>query len=484
MRLIKMFLSKVLNVLVILCVLVSSCRGLEASAKSVHCDVQKDDNKIVVSCSHRNIDSITSWPQEVNAIDKGLIDQIRISYYNNTIKNVTKLPPLAGNKISLGFTANQIAEIEESAFSNVDRIVSLDLGSNRITGQVLRSEIFQGPYKNNVYGDISLQILNLAHNEIHSLDRYLFQHTPNLTSLFLNNNPLETLDHVSVLAISSATNLQTLDLSYTEIDSIPMATFSNLMYLRYIDLSGNKFITVPESLNLVGGSLETLTFNNNSIEELNDDSFVGLRKLQQLEVSNNEYLLEVKRSTFSPLVNLKILHLCHNPKLRYISHNAFRGLKDKWTLSEVYLNDNHLSELSTDLMPWSKLEILGMTKNNWLCNCDLADIVTTQKAGEKFKPKDIPVCAAPMKLSGAYITDISLTYCPTFDSTFLPKKNFSLSDLKPRHVLWSIFGVASVVCVGMLIGLMVNYTKRFYKKQLRSQSGVNYSNLNEDLTDA
>lgn len=70
-------------------------------------------------------------------------------------------------------------------------------------------------------------------------------------------------------------SFQVLDLSYTEIDSIPMETFKELMYLKYIDLSGNKFITVPESLTFVGDSLQKLTFNNNSIEELNDDSFVG-----------------------------------------------------------------------------------------------------------------------------------------------------------------------------------------------------------------
>lgn len=58
---------------------------------------------------------------------------------------------------------------------------------------------------------------------------------------------------------------------------------------------------------------------------------------------------------------------------------------------QVYLYGNHLSELSIDLMPWSKLKILGMTMNYWLCNCDLANIVTTQGAGEKFKPHEIPV---------------------------------------------------------------------------------------------
>lgn len=45
--------------------------------------------------------------------------------------------------------------------------------------------------------------------------------------------------------------------------------------MQQIDLSSNKFATVPESLSLVGKSLKYLTFNNNPIIELNDDSFVG-----------------------------------------------------------------------------------------------------------------------------------------------------------------------------------------------------------------
>lgn len=60
----------------------------------------------------------------------------------------------------------------------------------------------------NDYKNIALETLNLAHNEIHSLDRYLFQFTPNLTRLYLNNNPIEILDHVTVLALSSAANLE------------------------------------------------------------------------------------------------------------------------------------------------------------------------------------------------------------------------------------------------------------------------------------
>lgn len=63
--------------------------------------------------------------------------------------------------------------------------------------------------------------------------------------------------------------------------------------------------------------------------------FLGLNNLLQLEVGENAYLEEIKRSTFTPLKSLRVLHLCHNRNLKYISHNAFREIKDKWTLKEV-----------------------------------------------------------------------------------------------------------------------------------------------------
>lgn len=56
----------------------------------------------------------------------------------------------------------------------------------------------------------------------------------------------------------------------------------------------------------------------------------------------------------------------------------------------MYLDDNNLSELSPDLMPWSKLDVLGMTGNSWLCNCDLVNIVNKQGAGDKFKSDEVP----------------------------------------------------------------------------------------------
>ncbi|XP_049869114.1 chondroadherin-like isoform X1 [Pectinophora gossypiella] len=474
-----MSLARVFDVLVILCVLVASSRALEGNATSSACDIVEEETIVTINCTRRTIDRITdAWPEEVSKIPKDV--HVFITFYNNSITNITKLPKVPGShQVAVNFKNNQVVDIVPGAFSDLTFLTFVDLTNNLLTGEVLRSEIFQGPYDGaGEYGNIALESLYLSHNEIHSLDRYLFQYTPNLTVLWLNYNPIEILDQVTLMAISSAVNLKFLDLSYTGIDSIPYEAFKGLTNLNQIDLSGNKFVTVPESLRLVGNSLEVLTFNNNPIVELNDDSFNDLTHLIQLEVGDNDYLEEVKRSTFSPLKSLRTLHLCHNRRLRYISHNAFRGLKDQWTLTEVHLDDNNLSELSSDLMPWSKLVLLGMSGNNWLCNCDLANIVTKQGAGQKFKEDEIPYCAAPIKLSGQYITNITLTFCPTFDDTFNRKKGFSMSDLKPKHVLWSIFGVATVVGLGMVIGLLVNGIKA-YIKRMRSQP-IHYINLNED----
>ncbi|XP_026750455.2 chondroadherin-like [Galleria mellonella] len=473
--------QKPFKVLVILCVLISTSYGREGNKENPVCDISiRDTDNLTLNCSRKDITTIpTSWPAEINNIEQA--GDVLITFFYNNIVNVTQLPEVPGNKIAIILKSNKISEIENDAFRNIHGMVYLDLSNNSITGEVLRSEIFQGPYKDGIYSKIALETLNLGHNEIHSLDRYLFQYTPNLTRLYLNNNPIETLDHVTILALSSAVNLEVLDLSSTEIDSIPLNAFRGLEKLQHIDLSNNKFVTVPESLRLVGSTLKYLTFNKNPIVELNDDSFMDLSNLIELEVAENEYLEEIKRSTFTPLKNLRVLRISHNKNLRYINHNAFRGMKDKWTLKEVYLDDNHLNELSTDLLPWNKLEVLGMTGNNWLCNCDLNNIVTSQGAGTKFKPGEIPYCAEPMKFSGIYVTNITIPFCPTLDHTFATKKGFSLSDMKPKHVLWSIFGVAMVAAFGLVLGLFINKITLYIK--YRNQP-VPYGLLPSDTVNA
>lgn len=59
-----------------------------------------------------------------------------ITFFNNSITNVSQLAPLPGRRIAVSFKTNKIVEIEDDAFRNLDRLVYLDLSNNLISGKL------------------------------------------------------------------------------------------------------------------------------------------------------------------------------------------------------------------------------------------------------------------------------------------------------------------------------------------------------------
>lgn len=77
-----------------------------------------------------------------------------------------------------------------------------------VSAAVLTPDVFKGPYSNQMYEPIKLQHLDLAYNQIHSLQKDVFEHTPYLQVLNLEGNQLRVLDQVTQMAISSLNQLQ------------------------------------------------------------------------------------------------------------------------------------------------------------------------------------------------------------------------------------------------------------------------------------
>lgn len=59
-----------------------------------------------------------------------------------------------------------------------------------------------------MYEPIQLKHLDLSYNQIHSLQKDLFEHTPYLEVLILEGNQLRVIDQVTQLAVSTLNNLQ------------------------------------------------------------------------------------------------------------------------------------------------------------------------------------------------------------------------------------------------------------------------------------
>lgn len=107
--------------------------------------------------------------------------------------------------------------------------------------------------------------------------------------------------------------------------------------LNTLYLNGNQLTTVPEGLGSLAHSLRVININENPITELNENSFLGLRNLQQIVASGLSELTTIKANTFSKLENLKTLSCSYNPKLVEIDPYAFWDHNQKFSLQQVRL---------------------------------------------------------------------------------------------------------------------------------------------------
>lgn len=110
--------------------------------------------------------------------------------------------------IDMYLSGCNLEKIAHGTFSSMKEIHHLDLGFNQLKGESVRGDVFKGPYNSEQFEPINLETLNLEHNLIHSLDHRTFQHTPKLQNLYLNDNPMNLIDAMTTLALSSLKNLR------------------------------------------------------------------------------------------------------------------------------------------------------------------------------------------------------------------------------------------------------------------------------------
>lgn len=156
-----------------------------------------------ILCDNMNLSKMfldADWPNDITIIS------IDANFESNNFTEIIKFPSLP--LVNLNFRHNSIFAIEPAAFKNLSALVSLDLSWNKLRQQALFRDVFQGRYSNDEYQPIALKILKLGYNAIHSLNKDAFDHTPYLTTLELNDNPIKVIDHETAMAITSLRKLE------------------------------------------------------------------------------------------------------------------------------------------------------------------------------------------------------------------------------------------------------------------------------------
>ncbi|XP_055903507.1 insulin-like growth factor-binding protein complex acid labile subunit isoform X2 [Eupeodes corollae] len=437
----------------------------------------------MLDCSVKNFNHILPrWPKEFGLNHKGV--DIVATFSGNKIELLQQLPATNG---SLSFSCRHctIKDIQAPTFMDVPNIIRLDLSWNEITSDVLSPDLFRGPYKNTGYEPIKLQELDLSHNKISFLQKFVFEHTPDITKLNLGYNDLRILGTSSLFAISSATTLEFLDLSYNNLESLPSTLFKDLIALKSLLVQGNKLKAIPPNLNLIGRTLEYVNFAGNPIKTLNEANLNGLKVLRKLNISSMGELTTIEKGTFSHLESLEYLYCSRNPYLTTFDIDGLLHCRNLTALDVSYCKLETISinvDLSNALpsnftAQWPKLQTIGVVGNPWTCDCNLMRIL--EFCGkEVFKNDKHARCHWPFGLSGVRISNLTSDFvCNLPEEYIVPEQVDPPKFLRRRYIVSTVVTISLVIFVGVLVGFSIVFIHRRLKRDDYGIAPIRYTSV-------
>ncbi|XP_063540459.1 toll-like receptor 13 [Cydia strobilella] len=229
---------------------------------------------------------------------------------------------------------NRIRTIHKEAFYALQDIRSLDLSYNLELefdvslvekAQNLANLFLSGTKAEVTFdkvNDMPLTELEMAHSSIQNISQLKLHKMQRLETLVLSNNNVTKLE---VGALSNLTSLRQLDLSYNNLYYIQPGAFKDntylkllnishnmileinygifrgLLYVEVIDLSFNKIKSLHRSRFYDIEHLNTLIVDNNEIDFISDDEFVGTG-LSKLSIGGNplpcEILVSIEKKSY------------------------------------------------------------------------------------------------------------------------------------------------------------------------------------------
>lgn len=279
----------------------------------------------------------------------------------------------------------------------------------------------------------------------------------NLESVDLSDNGYNYFGHLSetfgIAVFPPMQNMKVLDIKRSYIETIHEKTFDPLISLTRLNLTGNNLTSVPRGVlkksiqvldlsnqsgaftNLPNGAfnssisseeleLQSLSLSQNKISRIHKDSFLGLKNLQDLQLSNCNALQSIDENAFEHTPNLKKLDLSFNRNLTGITDETLAKLSN--------LQDLNLAFSSNALFDKSKgvsVTNLNLLQNLQVLNVSCALNTNCYTSDEYESPVDPAYLQALTKLQVLDMSQNSLGEWK--DDRFA--KNINLQNLYLNH---------------------------------------------------
>uniref|UniRef100_A0A1B6E502 TIR domain-containing protein n=1 Tax=Clastoptera arizonana TaxID=38151 RepID=A0A1B6E502_9HEMI len=229
-----------------------------------------------------------------------------------------------------------------------------------------------------------LEELTLVNCKILLIPSDIFDGLRDLKKLFISTHNIDwgttkTLE-ISTGGFEGLRELQILDLSQSNVRSIPDDAFCSLGNLQVLNLTRNSIRDV-NSLGFVpkrprdimetvvtvariecngAMDLRSLDLSQNEIRTLPDDSGITrLRRLQNLFLQQNQ-ISDLGTNAFNGLISLRVLNISNN-KIEFLPEGVFASCRD---VREIHLHNNSLFELSRGVFHrLEQLLVLDLSNN-------------------------------------------------------------------------------------------------------------------------
>lgn len=235
--------------------------------------------------------------------------------------------------LELDMSHNSLKDITRGALAKTSGLRFLMMTHNKL------ERIFQIP--------ISLNHLNLAHNEISEIPDKTWPTMNALLTLDLSYNKLQ--NNLERGSFSGLLTLQRLNLEANEISKLPRDSLGDLGTLQYLHLKDNNITNLPKAALGNLPILFELQLMNNGLSSVSGRAFDGLLQLLTLNMSDN-LLSSIHNDAFIGLVSLRKLDLSHN--MLSSLDNKTNGILDHClSLEEINLSHNRFSFLTKKTFP-------------------------------------------------------------------------------------------------------------------------------------
>ncbi|XP_050297259.1 uncharacterized protein LOC126736770 [Anthonomus grandis grandis] len=263
----------------------------------------------------------------------------------------------------LSLAYNGIKVLPKHFLNHLKNLKELDLLGNNL--EEVHKDLFTGLNQ--------LEVLELSHNKIKTISEDLFASLPNLKKVFIEqnnitkihgnifaNNPyIETmslnkntfLQEIHQNTFKNASSLKKLLLSSLwRLPKVPDKIFADLINLESLDLSYTNISYLPNKLFAKQTALVYLNISGNTFTTLNNDTFRSLENLEVLRIRENPDLSTLDENIFLPLKRLRHLDLAWNNlsqwDMDWFCNGQCRSLKEaNFHLDILDLNGNRIKEV-------------------------------------------------------------------------------------------------------------------------------------------